>query len=407
LSTVLIIGTYRQTLTVIRSVARAGYRVILGIHGETGGCERSRYVDEVWQHPDTDGDRFLDELNSFLTGRPEIKMVFPVGETELRCFLEKKDGMPPDVQFLMSDPESICLCLDKPAMSAIVDELGIPQASYASVSSSAALFDASDSIGYPCIVKPVDSTVRILDKKAITFDTAAEIRDCLSSWPPENLSLIVQKLVSGRRHNIYFFSSKGRIDALAQVEILRTDSLDGNGLAVSGITVSPSPVLVAYCEKILQRLNYDGAGCVQFLVDDAGDEISFLELNPRLGANFAIVYRAGIDLPAMMINAACEVTDRESMPIQHCGEGVRYAWVTGDIIGLKNAIRDKKVGIRQAAVWLFAMLRSSMKASVHITWDWRDPIPFLVSSSKAFVAFPLHTIRSTPNVPQRTNKESR
>jgi predicted ATP-grasp superfamily ATP-dependent carboligase len=395
-SSILIIGTYRHTLTVIRSVARAGNRVILGIHRDAEACEYSRYVDEIWWHPkiESNHDQFILELNRYLLNRPDITKIFPVGETELRLFSDKYGSVPSHVRLLMCNPETIRICLYKPAMFAIVDELEIPQARYATVSDSNSLFAASDSIGYPCVVKPTSSDTQLFAAKAVIYETAARIREDLSLWPTENQSLVVQEYVPSPRHNMYFFSNDGRIEALAEVRILRTDRLDGTGMAVSGVTVIPNPVLVGYCQKIAMRLNYQGAACIQFLVDDANVDVSFLELNPRLGANFAIVYRAGLDLPLMMINTNFKKKTNETSSEYVCKEGVHYTWTTGDLTGLRNAIIDGRVGIRGTFVWLLAMIKSNFTSSVHVTWDWRDPLPTIVSFSRLFASFLIHLIPS-------------
>jgi predicted ATP-grasp superfamily ATP-dependent carboligase len=186
---------------------------------------------------------------------------------------------------------------------------------------------------------------------------------------------------------VYFFARDGQIEALAEVAILRTDRLDGTGLAVSGMTIKSTPDLTRYCQKLAARLNYRGAGCAQFLVDSSDGTVSFLELNPRLGANFAVVYRAGLDLPAMQLSLNREKPGVAGLHEQRCKNGVRYAWATGDLIGLKNAIVERQAGPGTIVTWFFAMIRSNLTSSVHITWDWRDPLPTLVLLGSSFFSF--------------------
>jgi biotin carboxylase len=411
LPSVLIIGTYRQTLTVIRSAARSGVRVILGMQGDVEACNYSRYVDETWHHPEItlDRDQFVIELNRFLQKRPDITAIFPVGEGELQLFADQCANIPPGVQLLMCDAETVRICLFKPAMFSIVDELDIPLARHATVSDSRSLFSASDSIGYPCVVKPTGSSIRLSNKKALVFESAADIRENMPPWPVGAASLIVQRHVSGSRHNIYFFSIDGHIHVLAEVKILRTNSADGTGLAVSGITVQPDLVLVEFCQKIAAHLKYQGAGCAQFLVDDTSDKISFLELNPRLGANCAIVYRAGFDLPMMVIGMHLKKQGHELYTESRCKEGVQYAWITGDLIGLKNAIIAAQMDVRGALSWLLTIIRSMFTSPVHITWDWRDPLPTIVTIGRLFGSFLLRLTprRSNSNRSPQTDADER
>jgi len=388
-SSILILGTFRQTLTIIRSAVRSGHRIVLGINGDTNACEFSRYVDDTWNHPPLNSARypFIPELSSFLFANPDISMIFPVGETELKFFAENFESIHPRIRLLMCNPETVRLCLHKPAMFKIVDELEIPQARYAVVSDCESLFSASDLIGYPCVVKPPSSDTRLSHRKALIFDSGAMIRKELAHWPTDTQSLVIQKYIPGPRHNIYFYAIAGRIEALAAVRILRTDRLDGTGLAVQGITVTPNPILVDYCHKITARLNYHGAGCAQFLVDEANDITSFLELNPRLGANFAVVHNAGLDLPLMMITAELKSNNDDTTSLDSCKVGVRYAWITGDLVGLKNAIVDGQHSLSKLTIWLFAVVKSALTSSVHITWDWRDPLPTIVMLNRKLLSF--------------------
>ena len=392
MSSILIIGTYRQTLTVIRSVVRAGHKVVLGLGADTAACEYSRYVGKTWRHPgiESDSAQFIRELHQYLLTHPEIDSVFPIGENELRLFSNEYDSLPPNTQLLMCDPATVNLCLDKAAMSKIVDELDIPQARYATVSDSEALFVASDSIGYPCVVRPTNSKFLLSNSKAVLFHSATDIRRNLSIWPAKIRSLIVQKYVPGQRRNVYFFAIDGHIKALAEVAILRTDQLDGTGLAVSGMTVKITPDLVRYCREIAMRLNYQGAGCAQFLIDPSSGTISFLEINPRLGANFAVVYRAGLDLPVMQLSLNQNNQRLADSSGLTCQEGIHYAWTTGDLLGLKNAIINTEAGLGGTFGWLSAMFKSNLTSSVHITWDWRDPLPTLVLLSRSFFSFVVH-----------------
>lgn len=389
MSSILIIGTYRQTLTVVRSLSRAGHRVILGVDAHTEPCQYSRYVDELWYHAniDTDPGQFVHQLKGYLPGNPHIESIFPVGETELRLFADMHDAVSESVSLLMCDPATLRVCLDKPSMSAIVDDLAIPQAQYRTAAGREELFAAADFVGYPCVVRPANSKFRLSGKKAVICHDTSDVKDKSSSWPLEIEAFVVQKFVPGPRRNVYFFSNDGHIEALAEVAILRTNQLDGTGLAVSGETVDPSPDLAEYCHRIARHLNYQGAGCAQFLLDPTSGETSFLELNPRLGANFAVVYHAGLDLPVMQLRLKEPQRPVSTPSRQSVRKGLRYAWVLGDLLGLKNAIAHKQVAFRGALVWLLATVKTNLTASVHVTWDWRDPLPTLVLFGRSFFAF--------------------
>jgi len=380
MSSVLVIGTYRQTLTIIRSLARAGQNVILGVHGEAATCNYSRYVSEIWHHPDykLSNNDFVAALMKFATERNDIKCIFPVGELEIRLLAAEFDEISSKVKVLMCDPAIVATCLDKPTMSSLVDQLEIPQSSHATASDRETLIRTADTIGYPCIVKLADSEFLLHGKKAVIYHDPDSIRRDFKEWPIENKSLVVQTYVAGERFNLYFFACEGRVVSLGQVLALRTDRLDGTGLSVSGCTVSPDPVLVEFCKVIVEHLNYTGAGCMQFLVDEDNGVTSFLEHNPRLGAGCMLPYKAGLDLPRLMLDFALNEQIDPNEPLYPCKVGVQYAWTTGDLMGLKKAVLDREVSVRGAAVWIFAMFKTILTSPHHMSWDWQDPLPTVV-----------------------------
>lgn len=393
MQTTLIIGTYRQTLTVIRSLARAGQHIILGLHGDAETTDHSKYVDETWHHPDPalEPDEFSVALSKLLKQRADVTSLIPVGETDLRFFVHRFTEFSQRVNLLMCQPNIIETCLDKPTMSALVDELGIPQARYAIASDRASLLAAAESIGFPCVVKLVDSEHLLNGLKAIIYTDSDSLRHDMAEWPAHNKSIIVQEYVQGERHNLYFFADCGRIASLGQSLALRTDRVDDTGLSVSGITVAPDPELVGHCQTIVEHLNYSGPGCMQFLYDRSKRKFSFLEHNPRLGAGFALIYHTGLDLPRLMLEWAMGELNASVLPAYPCKTGARYAWITGDLVGLKRAMTNDEVDASGAWKWALQLVSSAFSSSVHITWDWRDPYPTIVQLGRFLRLVPSET----------------
>jgi hypothetical protein len=65
--TVLVLDPTYQALAIVRSVAKLGLSVAVGLPPGTYPVAMSRYVDEVWKHPDvSDVDAFCAALQSFL-----------------------------------------------------------------------------------------------------------------------------------------------------------------------------------------------------------------------------------------------------------------------------------------------------------------------------------------------------
>lgn len=394
-SKVLVLGNYRQTLTVIRSLAKAGYHIIVG-----RGCKRvftqySRYTAEIWPHPEIESSEndFIAALVKLLSTRGDIDFVFPVGEEEITCLIRHRDVIPPSTELVMAEPSVISACLDKFGSYELAARLGVPQAPRRQVHDHEALISAMEEIGYPCVVKPNDSSRAFFGKKALIIHAANDFTRLFPAWPEENKFLLLQRWVPGYRHNCHFVADRGRLLAYFEQRVLRTDRRDGTGYGVDGISVAPSPALKTYCESLAMALNYSGAGSAQFLVDDRAGLTSFLEINPRLDATCALPYYCGYDFPRMAVLYAEYRRGTLSTPIVNFSAypaGRRAVWLRGDILGWVHEMSTGALNPKQTVVWLKEMTTTFFRGDYHLTWSWNDPLPacfFFASLAKSFLRY--------------------
>src|SRR2546426_12772509 len=84
---VLVLGDCRQTITVVRSLGRAGFEVTLGTDQACSSTGLSRHVADVWVYDNSSPQRFCNHLEAFLRNeRPDF--VFTLGESQPRQLLE-------------------------------------------------------------------------------------------------------------------------------------------------------------------------------------------------------------------------------------------------------------------------------------------------------------------------------
>jgi len=326
--TVLVVGNYRPSLMVVRSLAKAGYRVVVGGGGNRPIVELSRYAAETWEHPRIEGGGtdFIDALEQCLSERPDISFVYPISEHAVVCLCRHLHRLPARVKAVMAPPSVVETCLDKPKMLKVAADLGIPQGDFGIVRSRTQLIDSADAIGYPCVVRPTKPLMIPFRKKASICSTAESIREQFRRWPETQETLLVQRYVPGDRHNLYFGAREGEILGGVEVKILRTDREDGTGLAVDGVSVEPTRAICEHSRKLLEQLKYTGVGCVQFIVSEQqACTPFFLEVNPRLGANSVIAQHCGLDLPVLALDLArgVHIEARDFFPPRLIGK--RYA----------------------------------------------------------------------------------
>ncbi|HJQ82727.1 MAG TPA: hypothetical protein VKA21_01530 [Candidatus Binatia bacterium] len=374
---ILFLGNYRPTISLVRDLKRVGYLTIVGRGGGEGGAEYSRFADEVWDHPELErgGEAFLAVLRAFLERRPDVRVVFPVAESFVRIVSAARDRLPADRIYAVPPPDVVATALDKMAMWRLAQSLGVPVTPYMLAASDDELRGGCAELGYPVVIRPVDSTRRLGDAKALIAGSAEELARLLPEWPADHRTVLLQRCASGPRHNVYFAARAGRLVRILETVIERTDRPDDTGLAVEGTTAAPSPELRRFTEDLVAALRYSGVGCAQFLVDRAAGQIAFLELNPRIAGSHAIAEAAGLELGLLSILLATD--DPPEVPFVEGAAGMVYAWTYGDMRGLLAAIA-KGLPARAAVRWGAHLLRALTRSPVHLTWRWDDPLPTFV-----------------------------
>src|SRR5262245_10774848 len=323
---VLLLGNYRPTICLVRELHALGYRTIVGRGGGEGGAEYSRFTDETWDHPPCDGDGFVRALAAFLGRRPDVRVVFPVGEAFVRVVAAARERLPASRIYAIPRAAAIEAVLDKVAAYALATSVGVPVAPYAVVDAPATLRARCTTIGWPVVLRPLGATGGLAGEKALIVTSESDLDRVLAATRGHG-EILAQRYVTGRRHNLYFAARKGRLVRLLEAVIERTDRLDDTGLAVEGRSIEPTPDLVRYTGRLAAALDYTGVGRAQFLVDPRSGAASFLEVNPRIAGNHAIAEAGGLELAALSI--ALAAADPPDVPFVLGRPGLRYAWTYG------------------------------------------------------------------------------
>jgi predicted ATP-grasp superfamily ATP-dependent carboligase len=370
---VLVLGDYRQTITVVRSLGRAGFRVVLACDRPHSSTALSRYVAAARLIDASSPDRYCESLKACVEqDRPDF--VFPVGESELRRLLQ--GGRHPLAglsTWIMPDPQTVLRCFDKRAMYHLASSLGIPVCAWRPFSSAAAMLRDAAELGFPVVVKRKDSSAMLLGNNAIILYSALQLEQFITELQsdPDQASLMLQKHGAGQRHNCHFAADGGRIVAYFQQKVLRTDKPDGTGIGIEGISVAPAPPLRSHCERLLHDLRYTGIGCIQFLVDERTGATHFLELNARMDSTAVLPYRLGIDFPLIALKIAAR--EPVSAP-EHYDIGKRYYYLYGALnVWLAQRHREP---IRRIVAWPLTAPWRALR-SYDLILEWRDPLPAL------------------------------
>ncbi|HWO88803.1 MAG TPA: ATP-grasp domain-containing protein [Gemmatimonadales bacterium] len=381
----------------MRSLSRAGYRTIVAHGAGRGGHARhSRFASGRWCHPPINGTgrEMAEALVRYLEANPDVRVVIPLGDGETRTLALHEHLLPKGVRPLTPSSETTRTCLDKLAMCDIASQLGIPQAPYARADTRSDLFRAAKAVGYPCIVKAANPLRSVMSEKAVICHSPPELEQRFSQWPSQTESLLVQRFVAGPRYNIQVLAQDGAIVARLITKTIRTDRPNYTGYTTESVTVAATPELDEYTRNLIHRTSYSGYGCLQFLINELDGSMSFLELNPRLGAAFAVSSICGVDFPRLGVDLALGRAVQQTPDLRY-PPGKRIVWTGGDLEGILKARDAGQITFGNALKWLWHAAVGFTRADIHTTWSWSDPWPTARQYAMILAAVALRAVRGS------------
>ncbi len=373
-----LIGNHRPSFAVSRALARAGHEIWAASNGYSDYFELSNTVAGHLPIPDFEQENAcIDAIEDHLLSH-EFAAIWPVTDRATRMLAKHRGRLERRARIISPAPELVQRCVSKTGMAALCAELNVALAPQIPVASHSQVETAGRTLGYPLVIKPTGEGEFIFGQKVVVLESEADLETRFPEWPDNHVHLLVQKRLNGLRHNHYFVAHKGELISAASIEILRTDRADGSGYAVEGISMAPRADLAEQTAKLVKALDYTGIGCAQYMTSLDSDETSFLEINPRLGANIGAAEATGAGLVQAALEIALEGEAEAGgiNPWAAAKTGVRYAWSKGDMSGLVWRMKNG-AGLSRTLGDGLAAMKAALRADAHLVFDWRDPVPAL------------------------------
>ena len=377
---VLVLDNAPQTLAVVRSLGRSGYRVVLGCAGTNVDAQYSRYCDERWTHTPFQKDGFVKELLAFLKDNQDIVAVFPTTERAALRMLPLQPQIDPVA--IVSVPLHLFeACRDKEAANKLAHDVGL-QVPQSRVSRNIKeLIAAANQLTFPVIIKPLRNKRSLKGLKARVVHDSDELSAAFSEWPPGHSELLIQRYIAGELEAADFVAHEGKILAYCEAHSVRTDAPDGTGFAVEFVSIPPSADVFTATEAFVAGHSYSGPGLIQFIRDAATNTLFFIENNPRLSAGVADSIACGQDIPTIALRSALGDQGIESFsPTADAYRvGHRTYWFRRDLEGW---LRQRAFTPRSFRSFLRTALRSMAHCNSHVEWQVSDPLPALRSLAR-------------------------
>ena len=308
-------------LAAIRSLGRAGIRVLALDHRQSALGFRSRFAEPVLTPDPQDEEAFV----SFLAGLGvEGSPIFATHDEPLNA-IARGAGRLGD-RFLYPFPpwEVLSQIQTKRGQLEVAERVGVPTPRTAHPVSAGAARAAAELLGFPVLVKPssTEGFKRRFGRQAFRCESAAEVeRAYVDAEPYEPM---VQEVIPGGDGELYtlgsYLSRDGEALGLFCGRKLR-QTPPGVGTCRVGEAVWVEEV-VEQGLKLLRALEFHGLSQVELKRDARDGAYKLMEVNPRLFQWHGLAAACGVDLPLI---AYRDLTGERVEPVSANGTRKRWA----------------------------------------------------------------------------------
>ncbi len=318
---------YRSAIAAVRTLGRAGYRVVVtqtkGDCPVEPGAFVSRFTAERrWIDGSATDAEYPERLRSLLA-EYDHPVLFCIGAATLSAVSAERERFAPLCDFLIAPPETLQSLNDKEVVHQRALELGLPVPRE---------YHSGEELSYPVVVKPHCGEkfgLKAKDRYAIAENPAdyARIMDSMRRYDPEP---IVQQKVSGDGFGASLLLDRdSRLVGAVCHRRIREYPITGGPSTCCESIYDPEKIDIAY--RLLSSFRFVGMAMVEF----KGDCI--LEVNPRIWGSFPLTDCADSPFACRYArSAAGEVLDYQP---QDYKIGVRMRFLLNDTAAILQSLR--------------------------------------------------------------------
>lgn len=298
-----VLGGYEAGLAVIRSLGRAGVRVVAVVSSDAERASRSRYAGTTVRSPDpADRRREYVDLLLRLADSHGAGVVVPTTDESLEAVAAHRDELAR--RHLVACPATAAarLFLDKERTSAVAAEAGVDAPRTAAPATAAELEHLVRDLRYPCLVKPRESYRynRAFGVKMHRVQDRAQLFDAWRRADALGIGTLVQELVPGPEtggvnYNVYLVDGEPAVEFTSRKVRLAPRDFGYPCAVVSGSV----PEVVEPGRRIVAAMGIEGFANVEFKRDVRDGRYRLMEVNGRPNMSGALAVACGVDFPLM------------------------------------------------------------------------------------------------------------
>jgi predicted ATP-grasp superfamily ATP-dependent carboligase len=379
-------------ISLVRSLGREGIEVVLAREGIRAFERASRYCNDFICLPMLPAgiDEALAILERFGAEQKRKPVAFFNGESDVMLFSEHRERLGEFYEISLASHELINSLIDKGKFGSLAKKYDLPIPKTITPKSEDECIEAGNTIGYPCIIKPISQrrwhSPEIFNaigyRKAILAKNQEELEHIMKLIPPIRGGEMVQQYIPGDDPNHYDFHAYidrgGTLRGSIVGHKIRTYPIHfGQGCYTHYME---EPGVEETCMDTLTKIGYTGAANINVKRHAETGKDYILEINPRFSLWTIFDSLCGVNLP---VQQYLDSIGEEVPILKPNGSPQRWLWFGSDFKAMKAY---RKSGELTLLKWVKSFFNVPGKIEHHI-FAWDDPLPLLCSWWYRYLVF--------------------
>ncbi len=372
-----------SAVAVIRSLGRAGFRVIAGSAELLSAGAVSRYVAERLRYPspEEDSDAFVEHLVEAVDRR-SIDLILPVTDNALLPLARVRDRFEDKCVLGIASDAALRAAIDKERTMQDAEALGIPVPRGMMVRTIEEAHEAAAQLGWPVVLKPRSSRYSDngrMSKLEVSYARDHQDLERRMVSLCERCDVLVQAWCPGQGVGVELLMHDGEV--LAEFQHVREREFPvhgGPGALRRAVPVDPE--LRRYSVELLRSWGWSGLAMVEFKRSEQSAWL--MEVNGRIWGSLPLAVHAGVDFPRLYVELLLGRSSRTTPPACQLGVrsrnlGLDLTWILAVLLGLPHRRYPFLPAPRRTAALVAAaqLFHPSIHCDVQ---SIRDPLPGLV-----------------------------
>jgi len=329
-------GQYRKALTIVRALGDSNYNIYVSSSQRFCIARYSKYVKKFIHYPDykSSEKKFLKFIKKIISIY-NIKIILPIEDESVEIFSRKKELFK-TVFIPIPDYDKFIVARDKAKTLIEAKSAGIDIPKTWFLENIKKIDKIKDKIEYPAVIKPKKSS----GSRGIAY--IKNKKDFLNKYLKVHQKYkypMIQEYIpqNGKKYQVLLLrDKKGKIVASAVQELIRQFPVRG-GPGTLFKTIKNKKLLEKSI-KLLDKIDWFGIACVEFIEDTRNGRNVLMEINPRFWGTLNLSINAGVNFPKILVEG------KQEQEIT-CKEGIYCQWlIPGDILNFafnKNRFKQE------------------------------------------------------------------